>query len=352
MTLTADSRNGPVPVAGADGLATVSTADLTMEYPGGVLAASGISIEAREGEVIGIVGPNGAGKSTILKMLATLIAPTAGSASIHGFSIKEVAKVRPLLGIALQDVGLDPLMTGEEHFEVQAALIGKRLPEVEERMRRLVEDLVLGPYLDRAAGACSGGTQRRLALALALLGDPKVVIFDEPTAGLDPRARRDVWRVVEELSAERRTVLFSTQYLDEADHLSDRLYLIDQGQVVASGRAAELKAAVGKSTLEIQLEEGHGVSLHDLPPELADTVEVAEGARLRLRFDRAEISPQMLFERLDLQHLPVLAVNLSEPSLDDVFFHFTMRSLTPEPLERATMDLGTRMHRGGGKKWG
>ena len=290
MNSALDRRNGAVrPISGRPRTAVLTTG-LGKEYPSGVVAASGIDIEVGKGEVVGVVGPNGAGKSTILKMVATLIAPTAGSASILDISIEEVARIRPLLGIALQDVGLDPLMTVAEHFEVQTALAAMRLGEVEARILKLTADFSLEPYLERPAGACSGGTQRRVALALALLGDPEVVIFDEPTAGLDPRARHAVWRIVEELRREGRAVLFSTQYLEEADQLSNRLYLIDQGRVVASGQPADLKAAVRNGTL-------------------------------------------------------------AEPSLDDVFFHFTKRSLTPEPVEQSGIDLGTRMHRGGGKRW-
>jgi ABC-type multidrug transport system ATPase subunit len=351
MTSTVRDKSRGASVQPGSRSACVVARELTKEYPGGIIAAKAVSIEAFDGEIVGVVGPNGAGKSTTLKMLATLITPTSGSASICGFSLGDVAKVRPLLGVALQDLGLDPLMTGAEHFSVQAAISGRRPAEVRARMNELVELLALGPYIDRSVGAYSGGTQRRLALALALLGDPRVVIFDEPTAGLDPRARRDVWHLVEQLRSDGHTVLFSTQYLEEADRLCDRLYLIDHGTIVAAGRPYDLKAELGRSTLEIEFEDGHDLDAALLVRTLPVTIEVAEGSELRLRFDRNEVEVETIFQHLDPRQLPVRTITLSEPTLDDVFFHFTQRSLSPEPLEQNGMDLGTRMHRGGGKRW-
>lgn len=346
-----DSSNLDVVRPNSRSSARVVTNGLTKEYRSGVTAVKGVSIEAFDGEVVGVVGPNGAGKSTTLKMLATLIKPTSGSAVICGFSIRDVTNVRPLLGVALQDMGLDPLMSGGEHFTVQAAISGRRSRDVRARINELVELLGLGPYIDRPVGAYSGGTQRRLALALALLGDPRVVIFDEPTAELDPRARRDVWDVVERLRSGGHTVLFSTQYLEEADRLCDRLYLIDHGAIVAGGRPDDLKAELGRSTLEIQFEDGHELDLALVAGTLPVTVEVAEGAKLRLQFDRTEVEVEAIFQRFDPRQLPIRTIALSEPTMDDVFFHFTKRSLSPEPLEQNAMDLGTRMHRGGGKRW-
>lgn len=326
---------------------------LTKEYERGFPAVDAVSLEAGAGEVVGVVGPNGAGKSTTLKMLATLIPPTAGSATIAGIPIADARALRPLLGVALQDLGLDPLMTGAEHFRVQAALGGHSPEAVAARGAELVELLGLEPYLERRVGAYSGGTQRRLALALALIGDPTVVIFDEPTAGLDPRARRHVWEVIEGLRERGLTVLFSTQYLEEADRLCDRIYLIDRGAIVVAGRPAELKSALGRATLTLGLaEEPPATQVGVLVRRLGASVERAEGSELRLGFDPARLAVGEVFTALAELGLAVRTATVSEPTLDDVFFHHTQRELAVEPPEQNQMDLGTRMHRGGGKRWG
>jgi ABC-2 type transport system ATP-binding protein len=226
-------------------------------------------------------------------MLATLLRPTSGTAWINGIPLDEDRRIRPLLGVALQEVGLDPLMYGREHFTFQAAINRVDRRSARARTEYLADRLDLTAYLDRQVGAYSGGTQRRLALALALLAEPEVVILDEPTAGLDPRARRTVWGMARELKEAERTLVFSTQYLEEADSLCDRIYLIDQGVIVADGSPQALKEDVARRS----------------------------------------------------------NVSASKVSLDDVFIHYTSYRLEPEPLERATMDLGTRMHRGGGKRW-
>jgi ABC-2 type transport system ATP-binding protein len=293
MTIVSAKRKGP-PLRGSGKQSwAVEAIALAKTFPRDVQAAKDITLHAEAGEIVGIVGPNGAGKSTTLKMLATLLRPTSGTAWINGIPLEDGRRIRSLLGIALQEVGLDPLMYGREHFEFQAAINRVDRRSARSRTDYLSERLDLTAYLDRRVGAYSGGTQRRLALALALLSQPEVVILDEPTAGLDPHARRTVWEMARELKSANRTLLFSTQYLEEADSLCDRIYLIDQGVIVADGSPDALKENLAK---------GSNVSASDV-------------------------------------------------SLDDVFIHHTRYRLEPEPLERATMDLGTRMHRGGGKRW-
>ena len=331
---------------------SVEANGLGKTYPGDVVAARDISLYAHRGEIVGLVGPNGAGKSTTLKMLATLILPSEGDATIEGLSVKDKRKVRPLLGVALQDVGLDPLMTGEEHVRIQAALSGLPFDRVKDHAARLTERFSLMPYMGRYVGAYSGGTQRRLALALALLADPSVVIFDEPTAGLDPRARRDLWRIVNDLKDANRTIIFSTQYLEEADALCDRVYFIDHGSIVAHGTPDSLKQAVGVPKLQIVLDkpiEQQRVDLlrMTLPIEVDDV----KDTELVVKVDHAKITPTRVLQAIEDRGISITSFALVPPSLDDVFFHYTSRALEPEPLEKAGMDLGTRAHRGGGKRW-
>lgn len=348
---TPSTRTGK-PESAGEGPPPVEATRLTKTYSGDIRAATDISLHADVGEVVGVVGPNGAGKSTTLKMLATLLRPTSGTARICGIPTSDKQKVRPLIGVALQEVGLDPLMTGQEHFQIQAAINGFRFDEVQEHATELIERFSLGSYVSRYVGAYSGGTQRRLALALALLTDPKVVIFDEPSAGLDPRARQDLWDITRELKASDRTIVFSTQYLEEADALCDRIYLIDRGAIVADGTPDSLKRKVADPTLQLVLDRsaddvGIGGALAALPVDVVST----DGDSVSLRVDEARIKPTEVLQAIEARSIDIKEFRLAPPSLDDVFFHYTQRTLEPEPLEKPSMDLGTRTHRGGGKRW-
>jgi len=234
----------------SDGIEIVARG-LTKVYRSGVVAATDISFRVGPGEIVGVVGPNGAGKSTTLNMVATLTAPTSGTATVCGIPVERSSDIRPLIGVALQEAGLDPLLSVRGHFEVQAAMYRVDRGLLERRFGELVDRFDLGRYVAEPAGALSGGTQRRLSLALALVHDPRVVIFDEPSAGLDPFSRRRLWEVLKALANDGRAILFSTHYLDEADALCRRLLLIDRGSVVAQGSPSDLKASVGPGSLRI-----------------------------------------------------------------------------------------------------
>lgn len=318
-------------------------------YPGEVTAISGISLSASEGEVVGVLGPNGAGKSTTLKILTTLLRPTSGHASVFGFDISDSRNIRPLLGVALQDVGLDPLMSGNAHFEVQAALYGIKSDVLRRAIDPLIERFMLGSYLDRAVGTYSGGTQRKMALALALCTRPPAIIFDEPTVGLDPQSRRQVWGLIEEMRLEGKVVLFSTQYMDEAERLCDHIYVIDEGRIVAEGSPEQLKALVGEGTLRI---------VGDAPEKLRAVIEELlpggvveeDGEALVVKIPVDSKVPATILGALE-GHVAVREFSLAPPTLEDTFLHLTGHSLRPEPLGRSTADMGLSMHRGGGSKW-
>jgi len=324
---------------------------LTKVYAGGVRAASDVSLSVGAGEVVGVVGPNGAGKSTTLGMIATQLRPTSGTATIRGVSLADVDRVRPLIGVALQQAGLDPLMTVREHFRVQGALYGVARRIADERAAELVERFDLGAYFERLVGQLSGGTQRRVALALALVGRPPVVVFDEPTAGLDPRSRRDLWELVRALRDEGRAVLLSTQYLEEADTLCDKVHLIDDGAIVLSGTPSELKQRVGGATLRVRVGDDPAHALDLLRAELRDLEATVDGDVLVFALGEdvglaGEVLGAIRSHGLDLR-----AMNVAEPTLDDVFLQFTGRKLESEPLSGQGFDLGAAMQRGGGKKW-
>src|ERR1044072_8177442 len=227
---------------------------LAREFKGGVRAVDGIDLTVEPGELYGFLGPNGAGKSTTVLMLTTLLPPTSGTARVAGHDIvREGPEVRRAIGAALQEAALDPLLTGREHMRLQTSLQG--LPKHERRPRgdALLERVGLMDAADRKVRGYSGGMKRRLDLALALGHHPRILFLDEPTTGLDPQSRADMWQEVARLAHEDGvTVFLTTQYLEEADVLADRIAIIDQGKIVARGAPDSLKAEIGPPTLEIE----------------------------------------------------------------------------------------------------
>ncbi len=330
--------------------------ELTKTYAGTHRALLGVSLQADAGQVVGVVGPNGAGKSTMLKILATLIEPTSGRARICGSRLREVDKVRPLIGVSLQDVGLDPLMTVEEHLSIQGSLYRLRVAGAKRRAAELIDRFELGSFAGLPAGLCSGGIQRRLSLALALVNDPPVMIFDEPTVGLDPRSRRTVWDTIGELGRDGRAVVFATQYLDEADLLCDRLLLIDGGKVIASGRPAELKAQVGGPVVEVEVEDGPGPIRPLLQERLGSDEVLGEdglggGAKIAVRARRGAHDLARVVHIIEEGGWAIRRIALKEPTLDDVFMKMTGKAVEPTLGRGRGMDLAARTNRGGGKRW-
>src|SRR3954447_19092123 len=226
---------------------------LAREFKGGIRAVDGIDLEVAPGEIYGFLGPNGAGKSTTVHMLTTLLPPTSGRATVAGFDVAtQGPEVRRRIGAALQEAALDPFLTGREHFSLQGGLHGLSKSERAERAVELLERVGLTDAADRKVGGYSGGMKRRLDLALALVHRPRVLFLDEPTTGLDPQSRSALWDEVGRLAREDGvTVFLTTQYLEEADVLADRIAIIDRGKIVAEGTPAELKAQVGHATVEV-----------------------------------------------------------------------------------------------------
>src|SRR3954466_8362433 len=226
---------------------------LAREFKGGVRAVDGVDLAVEPGEIYGFLGPNGAGKSTTVLMLNTLLPPTAGSARVAGHDIvRQGPEVRMSIGAALQEAALDPLLTGRDHMRLQTTLQG--LPRGERRTRgdALLERVGLLDAADRKVGGYSGGMKRRLDLALALVHRPRILFLDEPTTGLDPSSRADMHKEVAHLARDEGvTVFLTTQYLEEADVLADRIAIIDHGKIVARGTPEQLKAEIGRPTLEV-----------------------------------------------------------------------------------------------------
>jgi ABC-2 type transport system ATP-binding protein len=222
-----------------------------------VTAVAGVDLEVAEGEIYAFLGPNGAGKTTTVRMLTTLLRPTGGSATVAGFDVvAEAASVRRAIGVALQEAALDPLMTGRELIRLQATLHGISRAEGNRLGDALLDRVGLTRAADRQVGTYSGGMKRRLDLATALVHEPRVLFLDEPTTGLDPVSRKAIWEEVDKLNREGTTVFLTTQYLEEADQLADRVGIIDAGEIVAKGTPAALKAEVGRPHLEVVLTDG------------------------------------------------------------------------------------------------
>src|SRR4051794_18128007 len=226
---------------------------LVREFKNGPRAVDGIDLRVEPGEIHGFLGPNGAGKSTTVLMLTTLLPPTAGTARVGGHDIvREGAAVRAVIGAALQEAALDPLLTGREHMRLQTTLQGLAKSERRRRGDELLERVGLADAADRKVRGYSGGMKRRLDLALALVHRPRILFLDEPTTGLDPQSRADLWTEVSRLAREDAvTVFLTTQYLEEADALADNIGIIDLGKIVASGTPDALKAEIGRPTLEV-----------------------------------------------------------------------------------------------------
>src|ERR671916_577877 len=232
----------------------VEVRGLVREFKGGIRAVDGLDLAVQAGEIYGFLGPNGAGKTTCVRILTTLLRPTAGVARVAGHDVVDDADaVRRQIGVALQEAAIDPLMTGRELLRMQGALHGLRSAEARERASVLLERVGLTDAADRRVGGYSGGMRRRLDLALALVPRPRVLFLDEPTTGLDPTSRAALWREVRSLNDEGTTVFLTTQYLEEAERLADRVGIIARGTLVAEGTLAALTSRVGEPTVHVEL---------------------------------------------------------------------------------------------------
>jgi ABC-2 type transport system ATP-binding protein len=310
----------------------IEATGLEREFKGGIKAVAGVDLQVSDGEIFGFLGPNGAGKSTIIRILTTLLRPTAGTAQVAGYDVvKDAPAVRRRIGVALQDAAIDPFMTGRELLHLQAVLHGISRHDGRLRAQALLEQVELTDASDRRVGTYSGGMRRRLDLALSLVHEPVVLFLDEPTTGLDPHSRLTVWNEVRRLNRERGTTVFlTTQYLEEADQLSSRIAIIDQGRIVAQGTPAELKASVGVPTLTVTL--GHPEQRAAAEAALAPLGVALQGSSrtvaIRMPTGAAGLAPAV--RALDDAHIAVAVLDLAEPSLDDVFLAHTGRSLHSE----------------------
>lgn len=297
-----------------------------------VEAVRGVDLEVGRGEIFGFLGPNGAGKTTTLRMLATLIRPTAGEAWVAGVDLaRDPAEVRRRIGYVPQGGSTDPAETGRGELVIQARLHGMSAADAKRRAAEVLSMLELDAAADRAISTYSGGMKRRLDVGLGIVHRPRVLFLDEPTTGLDPQARARMWDEVRDLREQGTTVFLTTHYLDEADALADRLAIIDHGTIVATGTSDELKRQVAGDVVRLGV-EGSRDRVIDLVSGLPFVREVTpEDDLVRLYVDRGEVAMPQLLRVLDGEGLTAQSISLQRPSLDDVFLRQTGRSLRDEP---------------------
>jgi daunorubicin resistance ABC transporter ATP-binding subunit len=297
---------------------------LTKRY-GDVVALNGVDFDVPAGSILGMLGPNGAGKTTAVRILTTLAVPDGGHARVAGYDVvTEASQVRRNIGVTAQVATLDELLTGRQNLVMIGRLSGLRRAEARARSSELLDQFTLADAADRVLKGYSGGMRRRLDLAAGLVTRPAVLFLDEPTTGLDPTSRVQMWGVIRELVSEGATLLLTTQYLDEADELADRIVVVDHGQVIAGGTAAELKAQVGGARLDVTLNKPHPGAAGALAPFVTGAVQLShDGRRLRAPVRSGDGLATIVVRALDDAGATVDDVAVHQPSLDDVFFALT-----------------------------
>jgi ABC-2 type transport system ATP-binding protein len=312
----------------------ITTAELRKSFrtKGGMVeAVRGVTFSVSRGEIFGFLGPNGAGKTTTQRMLTTLLPVDSGSAIVAGFDVaRQPQDVRTRIGYVSQLGGADELATGRENLVLQGRLYGASKAQVEPRADTLARLLDLSEFADRKVSTYSGGQRRRLDIALGLVHEPAVIFLDEPTTGLDPQSRANLWDHIRALRERGTTIFLTTHYLEEADALCDRLMIMDHGQIVAEGTPRALKQQVAGDAIQITLRPGAGLTARAaavLDPEPYVRELSAGGQQLRLYVDDGGTALPQLIRLLDQAGIGVSSITMSEPTLDDVFLRQTGRSL-------------------------
>ncbi|PJF26005.1 MAG: daunorubicin ABC transporter ATP-binding protein [Phototrophicales bacterium] len=304
---------------------------------GDFTAVDGVSFKVRSGEIFGFLGPNGAGKSTTVSMLTTLALPTSGRATVGGYDVvTQAGLVREIAGVALQEIGLDPLMKSTELLTIQGQLFGMSRRDALARARELLELVKLSEFADRRVGKYSGGMRRRLDLALALVHQPDVLFLDEPTTGLDPASRRDIWAEVRRLNREEgMTIFLTTQYLEEADELADRIAIINRGKIAVEGKPEDLKRGLGAESINVTFsDEDTALQAADMLIPHADRVQT-DRRTVRLYLNGAAGAVAAVVSRLNETGMTPVSLTLSQPTLDDVFLQVTGQRFANEAADAA-----------------
>jgi ABC-2 type transport system ATP-binding protein len=307
----------------------IEAVDLVKTYPGDVRALDGLSFAVPGGTVFGLLGPNGAGKTTAVKILTTLSRADSGTARVAGFDVvRAAARVRREIGVVAQKHAVDPALTGRENLRLQGRIFGMPRRDLEQRAQSLLEQVGLADAADRVTRGYSGGMQRRLDIAMALVHWPSVLFLDEPTTGLDPDVRTAMWQEIERLrGAEGLTILLTTHYLEEADRLAANLAIVDRGEVVASGTPDQLKGELRGDSVHVELADGQLDDARISLEGLEGVREVAvDGRTLRARVEHGARAVPVVLQALEARGLAAESVTVSRPSLDDVYLRYTGRS--------------------------
>ena len=310
---------------------------------GSVRALQGVDLEVPKGAIVGLLGPNGAGKTTLVRILATLLIPDEGAATVEGYDVvKDANTVRQVIGLAGQYAAVDENLTGRENLTMVARLYHQSVSEAHARAHELLEQFDLTDAADRTLKTYSGGMRRRLDLAASLVNKPPVLFLDEPTTGLDPGSRLQLWKIIRELQKAGTTVLLTTQYLEEADHLAGTIVVIDHGRIIAQGTPTEIKAQVGGDVLEIHVsdplrtEEAVSVlrSMGNGNPEVDTAVGI-----VRLPVENGTGILPKAIRALDLAHIGVADLALRRPTLDEAFLKLTGHKTVEPPITLPTASM-------------
>jgi ABC-2 type transport system ATP-binding protein len=325
----------------ANPMQAIEADGLVKSYPKGVTTLDGLSFRVAPGTIFGLLGPNGAGKTTTVKILTTLAKPDAGTASVAGIDVvAQPDRVRRAIGVVAQGSGVDVQATGRENLRLQGQLYGLRGRGLEQRVSELLEQFGLADAADRVARGYSGGMQRRMDIAMALVHDPRVLFLDEPTTGLDPEVRAAMWTEIGRLAHERgKTVLLTTHYLEEADQLAARLAIVDRGKVVVDGTPDELKRELRGDAIHVELagsEPANG-NVHAALERVDGVREITvEGRALYARADDGGRAVPAVLQALEGHGIAVGAVRVARPSLDDVYLRYTGRTFGAAEAQAAT----------------
>ncbi|HZC14425.1 MAG TPA: ATP-binding cassette domain-containing protein [Thermoleophilaceae bacterium] len=307
----------------------IDAAELVKNYPGDVRALDGLSFSVEDGTVFGLLGPNGAGKSTAVRIVTTLARVDAGSARVAGHDVLvEPGKVRDAIGVVGQRAGADREATARENLRLSARLHGVPRAEREARIDELLERFGLSDAADRIVRSFSGGMERRLDIALALVHRPRVLFLDEPTTGLDPEVRADMWQEIERLGREEgMTVLLTTHYLEEADRLAAQLAIVDRGKVVATGSPDELKRELRGDAVQVELDQAELNGARPVLERIPGIAEISvDGRTVRARAEDGARAVPAVLAALDTHGVAVASVTVARPSLDDVYLRYAGRS--------------------------
>ena len=302
--------------------------NLVKEFDG-IKAVDDISLEIEYGEIFALLGPNEAGKTTTISILATLLKPTSGKARVNGYDVvKQAAKVRHSIGIVFQDPSLDDRLTARENLEIHGRLYHMKRDERKKRIKEVLKMVELEDRANSLVKTFSGGMRRRLEIARGLMHKPRILFLDEPTLGLDPQTRRHIWDYIEKLRREGVTVLLTTHYMEEADHLADRIAIIDKGKVVALGSPSELKDSIGGDIIKIKCNDENKM-IELLSSNGFDAMMVDEEVIIKARKAEKEIPKIFMLAK----EIEIKSIMYKEPSLEDVFIHYTGKAYREEGMD-------------------